>query len=679
MAQSSVSQQEIEEKEERVWADVNESQKFVNEKGKVKCKYCSEQETCLKVTSNDISLQDVPYVTNADKDGKVNFKFKGTCGHPSQQKPSGPPPCLSVVKLAEWKDYAEVHVNDDYALIVKSTIPCMISNEDIIITDSGQIAELAEIDPISNLRTRVKIEANFEVYTSPNSFDVCKKACVQAIYLLNSEETDNENITWQVEVFSGKMYEDENGRRRESSKIYNLEDVKLEKNTLGKLEGKPLSEKKDADPKDVFKLKGNEICFNVPKEWGKKKVRFIATLEEENLEAISRTIDVKDHIVAAFFRINPDIPKKSRLNDIKEAENNYKNLVGPVHHHQGLYKTGNSFYVSGSTRRDVPSYVYQISENEDNTFGYRETTWFNKGVLNYYRHSGGLQIAKGLMAIGIEEYNYNFVDIEDKKIKFGIFGSAVYDHSVVCFFEGNEEKRHLRIVRDNGYLKKVEEIEDGAGNINNNEEPSINERLVGIDEKKNDYASAVGLIFWKNKYIVAVRGGKKAVSFYEIDEGLKGITPLWSKEKVGEFQNLNLHQNEEGDIYMFGMEVGSSPDPFDPIYYVADHICKIYRVNMEGEEIESVWISEKTGELKDEIYTKEKKKNSLKFNCLDDISFKWASCVHLGDNKGNDLTFRHEDDSFKGKLTLHVVNRKVLKHRKIDTNFIHCHSFTEDE
>jgi len=53
--------------------------------------------------------------------------------------------------------------------------------------------------------------------------------------------------------------------------------------------------------------------------------------------------------------------------------------------------------------------------------------------------------------------------------------------------------------------------------------------------------------------------------------------------------------------------------------------------------------------------------------------------VHLGDISGKDLTTQNKNNGFKGKLTLHVVNRKVLKHRNIDTNFIHCHSFTEDE
>lgn len=660
--------EETKQEKKREWADVDEPLKFVNQAGKVRCEYCkgAAVEAGLKVTSTEVLLQDKPYMTTGDNNGKINFLFEGNCLAVSNN-----PPCISVIELGKWEKASDVHIDNNYALIVRSTIKCARSGEDIQIVHSGQVAEILEKDLLKNLRIKIR--------TKPA--EVCEMMVCEAIYLEGGEPTVNENIQWKVMVYSGKMKKDEDGNEIEESKTYKLKDVKLEKSTLGKLEGKPLSDKKDANPEEVFKIKGNKICFNVPKEWGQKEVRFMASLNEgeEDLLAISQKIKVKDHIVAAFFRINPDIPKKSRLNDIRGAEKNYKNILGPVHHHQGLYKTGSSFYISGSTHQDVPAYVYQISENDDNTFGYRGTTLFDKGVLNYYRHSGGLQIAGDLMAIGIEEYNYKIVDIDDKKIKFGILGSAVYDHSVVCFYKGKEEKKHLRIIRDRKYQDKVKEYGIKTGATSDILEQELQ---VGILEG-NDYASAVGIIVWGNKYIVAVRGDKKAVSFYEIDEGLNKIDPLWSTDKVGEFQNLNLHLNEQGDIYMFGMEVGSSPDPWDPIYSVTDHICKIYRVNMKDSKLESVWIDEKTGLIKYLKYTEEKKKNKLKFNCLGDTSFKWASCIHMGDNRENvyseDLTKQDSDNGFEGKFTLYVINRKVLKHKKIEKNFIHCHSFREDE
>ncbi|HCO68349.1 MAG TPA: hypothetical protein DIT04_11420 [Dysgonomonas sp.] len=55
----------------------------------------------------------------------------------------------------------------------------------------------------------------------------------------------------------------------------------------------------------------------------------------------------------------------------------------------------------------------------------------------------------------------------------------------------------------------------------------------------------------------------------------------------------------------------------------------------------------------------------------------------MGDNRENapseDLITQDKDNGFEGKFTLYVVNREVLKHRKVEKNFIHCHSFREDE
>jgi len=139
--------EEEKERKEREWDDPDEPYKFVCHGGKAQCKYCPTPADIV-VTSNTVSLQDTPWATNADKDGKVNLDFKGVCNHPSQQKPmSPPPPCKSVIKLGEWKDYSETFINQDNALLVRSTIPCFISNEDIKIIDSGQISEVEDLDP----------------------------------------------------------------------------------------------------------------------------------------------------------------------------------------------------------------------------------------------------------------------------------------------------------------------------------------------------------------------------------------------------------------------------------------------------------------------------------------------------------------------------------------------------
>lgn len=132
------------ERREQKWKDPNEREKYVCEAGKVMCPYCSSHIGGFKVTSNTISLQDRFYVTEGDKNGKVNFDFKGTCTHPSQKSP----PCKSVISTLQWKNTADESYIDNYkALLVKSTIRCMISGQDIKIVHSGQKAVLNEVKP----------------------------------------------------------------------------------------------------------------------------------------------------------------------------------------------------------------------------------------------------------------------------------------------------------------------------------------------------------------------------------------------------------------------------------------------------------------------------------------------------------------------------------------------------
>lgn len=135
-------------KKEREWKDLTEKDKYVCHGGKIQCTFCNPPIADIIVTSTTIMLQDKPFATIKDKDGKKNFNFTGLCMHPSQQKPGAPPPpCKSVISLGEWKDFSETMIGNDNALLVKSTIPCMISGQDLKIMHSGQMAELSEVKP----------------------------------------------------------------------------------------------------------------------------------------------------------------------------------------------------------------------------------------------------------------------------------------------------------------------------------------------------------------------------------------------------------------------------------------------------------------------------------------------------------------------------------------------------
>lgn len=124
------------------WLDPMEPFKYVCDGAKVQCMFCASPGT-LKATSTKIMLQDKPFVTAGDKDGKVNFNFQESCMHPSQQKPNTPPPpCKSVISLGEWIDVSKTFIGNERALVAGSTIVCSISGAPIRIVHSGQKAWL---------------------------------------------------------------------------------------------------------------------------------------------------------------------------------------------------------------------------------------------------------------------------------------------------------------------------------------------------------------------------------------------------------------------------------------------------------------------------------------------------------------------------------------------------------
>ena len=143
------------EEKECKWCDPNEDVKYVRQGGKVQCKYCSSLIASLTVTAETVMLQDKPWATVDENDGKVNFGFTGICTYPKwgNQKP----PCKAVISLGEWKNFSETIIGNHQALLVKSTIPCMISGEDLKIVHSGQTATLEQINPLD--RRKVLIDA----------------------------------------------------------------------------------------------------------------------------------------------------------------------------------------------------------------------------------------------------------------------------------------------------------------------------------------------------------------------------------------------------------------------------------------------------------------------------------------------------------------------------------------
>jgi len=147
-----VASEGLQQEEKKVkWCDPNEDAKYVCQGGKVQCKYCSNPIASLIVTAEMVMLQDKPWATVGDNDGKVNFGFTGICTHPQwgNQKPL----CKTVISLGQWKNFSETFIGNYNALLVRSSIPCMVSGEDLKIVHSGQTATLEVVNPLDFSKT----------------------------------------------------------------------------------------------------------------------------------------------------------------------------------------------------------------------------------------------------------------------------------------------------------------------------------------------------------------------------------------------------------------------------------------------------------------------------------------------------------------------------------------------
>ena len=148
---------QCQEEKERKWRDPNEDVKYVCEGGKVQCKHCSSPVATLKVTAENVMLQDKPWATVGDNNGQANFGFTGICTHPKWGNHK--PPCKSVISLGQWANHSETIIGNHHALLVKSTIRCMVSGENLKIVHSGQTATLSKINPFdkSNAVMEIKV------------------------------------------------------------------------------------------------------------------------------------------------------------------------------------------------------------------------------------------------------------------------------------------------------------------------------------------------------------------------------------------------------------------------------------------------------------------------------------------------------------------------------------------
>ena len=207
MATASEDAMQLEEKK-RKWQDSNEDVKYVCDGGKVQCKYCSSPVAQIKVTAESIMLQDKPWATVGDNNGQINFGFTGLCTHPKwgNNKPS----CKSVISLGQWQDFSETVIGNHHALLVKSTIPCLISGEKLQIVHSGQTATLDVVNPLDKrkvLEDAYWIDGEEErrdipLNTTVGLYIKARNVCVGEDISLNFKDERGKNRTYIGKVIN---------------------------------------------------------------------------------------------------------------------------------------------------------------------------------------------------------------------------------------------------------------------------------------------------------------------------------------------------------------------------------------------------------------------------------------------------------------------------------------------
>ncbi|KFF02604.1 DUF4280 domain-containing protein [Flavobacterium reichenbachii] len=124
------------EKEEKASDDL----KMVIDGAKLQCSLCTNPAGKLKVNFDTPTTQDKKTATVKEKDMK-SLIFMGNC----KKSPQSSSPCASVMQLGNWKNVGTSKVQEQFPLLLKSTIKCNYGGVDIKITDCGQRSEPEDI------------------------------------------------------------------------------------------------------------------------------------------------------------------------------------------------------------------------------------------------------------------------------------------------------------------------------------------------------------------------------------------------------------------------------------------------------------------------------------------------------------------------------------------------------
>lgn len=225
--------QKQKEAKKKEWKDPDEDTKYVCHGGKVQCMYCNPPIADIIVTTETIMLQDKPWATVGDKDGKVNFGFTGVCMHPSQQKPlSPPPPCKAVISLGQWKDFSDTLVGNHHALLAKSTIPCTISGGDIKIIHSGQTATLTKINPIEQIAKKTITDVYWIEEDTGRKVREIRQGQEVDLYIKTKGYKEGEQATVKIMASKGNTFENNSTEMAVSGTVNSDKIAVVEKLTI---------------------------------------------------------------------------------------------------------------------------------------------------------------------------------------------------------------------------------------------------------------------------------------------------------------------------------------------------------------------------------------------------------------------------------------------------------------
>lgn len=117
---------------------------YVCDGAKIECKLCTKPDGELKVTSNEVKIQDKKFANAKDKE-KVNLIFQGNC----KKSPYQASACQAVIKTEEWQDTADAIIQDAPALLEDSTIMCAYGGAPIKITNHLQVHSPQALQPVA--------------------------------------------------------------------------------------------------------------------------------------------------------------------------------------------------------------------------------------------------------------------------------------------------------------------------------------------------------------------------------------------------------------------------------------------------------------------------------------------------------------------------------------------------